>query len=175
MAATVHLDATHMVIRGMFTMTQFYFLVSVIISSVTHELFRLMLLFPDLQGFWGIFVNDFSPVHTSQWFHLRGEDHWRRATGACCLHWQSSYSPGAKGCRDWQQEAGQGTQQEKGGRDMGGAPTTSATLIPRQVSSFISNALFHCSVLVTSFLGAKDSTNNTLAPYFWSLVSERFQ
>ena len=50
-AATVHLDATHMVIRGMFTMTQFYFLVSVIISSVTHELFRLMLLFPDLQGF----------------------------------------------------------------------------------------------------------------------------
>ena len=31
-------------------MTQFYFLVSMIISSVIHELFRIMLLFPDLQG-----------------------------------------------------------------------------------------------------------------------------
>ena len=50
----------------MFTMTQFCFLVSMIISSVTHELFRIMLLFPDLQGLGGMFVNDFSRVHISE-------------------------------------------------------------------------------------------------------------
>lgn len=44
MAVTVTLDATHFEIHNMFIMIQFYILVSIMISSVTHELFRIMFL-----------------------------------------------------------------------------------------------------------------------------------
>lgn len=72
-AKTVTLDVTHSVIHNMFTMIQFYLLVTIMSSSMTHELFRTMLFtFPDLQEFLVKF--NFSPAHTSEWCHLQGND-----------------------------------------------------------------------------------------------------
>lgn len=160
MAATVNLDATHVVICSMLTMTQFYFLVSVIISSVTHELFRIMLLFPDLQGFWGIFVNDFSPVHTSEWFHLRGRRSLAEGYWGLLPALAEQLLPQAKRAAetDSRKLARAHNKRKVRGIWVG----HQQPLLPRQVSSFISNALFHCFVLITSFLGTKDGTNNTL-------------
>lgn len=120
---------------SMFTMTQFYFLVSTIISSVTHELFRIMLLFPDLQGLGGIFVNDFSSVHTSEWFHLRGDG---GLLGACCPQLLLQ----AKGWRDRWQEADHGTRgrREEEGSGWG---TDSLCSTDRQATIFIH---FQCTL-----------------------------
>lgn len=51
MATTAILDATHFVIHNMFIMIQFYFSVSIVISSVTHELFKMLLLHLLIIGF----------------------------------------------------------------------------------------------------------------------------
>lgn len=50
-ATTATLDTTHFVIHNMFIMIQFYFSVSTMISSVTHELFKILLLHLLIIGF----------------------------------------------------------------------------------------------------------------------------
>lgn len=138
-------------------MTQFCFLISMIISSVTHELFRIMLLFPDLQGLGGMFVNDFSRVHISEWFHLRGDG---GLLGACCPQLPLQ----AKGWQDWLQEADKAhTQQGKGRRGVGGAPAAPATRIP---GNYLHSLPGHSSIVLflePPFLVPKIASNNMVS------------
>ena len=143
----------------MFTMTQFCFLVSMIISSVTHELFRIMLLFPDLQGLGGIFVNDFSRVHTSEWFHLRGDG---GLLGACCPQlplqakgWQGTHTAGERreGC--------------------GWGPAAPATLIP---GNYLHSLPGHSSIVLflePPFLVPKIASNNIVCHLTFGHLSWR--
>ena len=103
-----------------------------IISSVIHELFRIMLLFPDLQGLGE------SLLMISLVFTLGHDFIWGAMEGCLGHAAHSSF------CRQRAVETDSRklTRAHAAGerrRGVGGAPTAPAPLIPRQLSSFISS------------------------------------
>lgn len=104
--------------------------------------------------------------HSSEWFHLKGENHpWSAAHSL--MHAGAVTAPLCKGLQLPAAGSWPGHRTGKGQRlgNRGGAPTVPATLNLGQLFLFISSVLFRCFVIITSFLYTTDTAlSHRLAP-----------